>query len=92
MPYRSRIGWPKRRWNSTKVSGLSGAEPETYSRIGGGRYSRRFYSFATRWMVNSVALHREWRGPRQPLRLARTLANTALGRAGMLLTVRERQA
>jgi radical SAM superfamily enzyme YgiQ (UPF0313 family) len=56
-----------------------------------GRYSRRFYSFATRWMVNAVALHREWHGPRQPLRLARSLANTALGRAGMLLTVRERQ-
>ena len=56
-----------------------------------GRYSRRFYSFATRWMVNAVALHREWRGPRQPLRLAKTLANTALGRAGMLLTLRERE-
>ncbi len=57
-----------------------------------GRYSRRFYSFATRWMVNAVALHREWRGPRRPLSLARTLANTALGRAGMMLTRHEREA
>ena len=56
-----------------------------------GRYSRRFYSFATRWMVNAVALHREWRGPRRPLSLARTLANTALGRAGMMLTRHERE-
>jgi anaerobic magnesium-protoporphyrin IX monomethyl ester cyclase len=56
-----------------------------------GRYSRRFYSFATRWMVNSVALHREWHGPRQPLRLAKTLANTVVGRAGMLATQRERE-
>jgi radical SAM superfamily enzyme YgiQ (UPF0313 family) len=56
-----------------------------------GRYSRRFYSFATRWMVNSVALHREWRGPRQPLRLAKTLANTVIGRAGMLATQRTKE-
>jgi radical SAM superfamily enzyme YgiQ (UPF0313 family) len=56
-----------------------------------GRYSPRFYSFATRWMVNSVALHREWRGSRQPLRVARSLANTVVGRAGMLLTRHERE-
>jgi hypothetical protein len=57
-----------------------------------GRYSPRFYSFATRWMVNAVALHREWRGPRRPLRLAKSAANTVVGRAGMLLTQRQRQA
>jgi radical SAM superfamily enzyme YgiQ (UPF0313 family) len=56
-----------------------------------GRRSRRFYSFATRWMVNSVALHREWHGPRHPVRLAKTLTNTALGRAGMWLTLHERE-
>lgn len=56
-----------------------------------GRHSRRFYSFATRWMVNSVALHREWHGPRRPVRLAKTLANKALGRAGMWITVGERE-
>jgi radical SAM superfamily enzyme YgiQ (UPF0313 family) len=56
-----------------------------------GRYSRRFYSFATRWMVNSVALHREWHGPRRPGRLAKTLANTVVGRAGMIATRGERE-
>jgi anaerobic magnesium-protoporphyrin IX monomethyl ester cyclase len=56
-----------------------------------GRYSPRFYSFATRWMVNAVALHREWRTGRRPLRLARTLANTVIGRAGMLATQNERE-
>ena len=57
-----------------------------------GRGSRRFYSFATRWMVNAVALHKEWHGPRRPLGLAKTLANTVVGRAGMLLTQGEREA
>jgi hypothetical protein len=57
-----------------------------------GRNSRRFYSFATRWMVNSVALHREWHSTRRPLGLAKSLANTVLGRAGMLLTQNEREA
>lgn len=57
-----------------------------------GRNSRRFYSFATRWMVNSVALHKEWRGARRPLGLAKNWANTVVGRAGMLLTQNEREA
>ncbi|HSY24875.1 MAG TPA: radical SAM protein [Polyangiaceae bacterium] len=56
-----------------------------------GRYSPRFYSFATRWMVNAVELHREWRGPRRPVPLAKTLANTLIGRAGMLVTQHERE-
>ena len=56
-----------------------------------GRNSRRFYSFATRWMVNSVALHKEWHSTRRPLGLAKTWANTVLGRAGMLLTQTERE-
>jgi radical SAM superfamily enzyme YgiQ (UPF0313 family) len=56
-----------------------------------GRSSRRFYSFATRWMVNAVALHKEWHGRRRPLGLARTLANTVVGRAGMLLTQGEKE-
>jgi anaerobic magnesium-protoporphyrin IX monomethyl ester cyclase len=68
-------------WNATSDRDLSVA----------GRYSPRFYSFATRWMVNSVALHREWRGGRSPVRLARTLANTVIGRAGMLATRNERE-
>ena len=56
-----------------------------------GRYSRRFYSFATRWMVNSVALHREWTQERRPVKLAKTLTNTVIGRAGMIMTQRERE-
>jgi radical SAM superfamily enzyme YgiQ (UPF0313 family) len=56
-----------------------------------GRFSPRFYSFATRWMVNAVALHREWRTERRPRELARTLANTVIGRAGMLATQGERE-
>ncbi len=56
-----------------------------------GRYSPRFYSFATRWMVNAVALHREWQGPRRPVPLAKTLAHTVIGRAGMLVTQHERE-
>jgi len=57
-----------------------------------GRHSMRFYSFATRWMVNSVALHRERRNGGNAARLAKAAANVALGRMGMLLTAREREA
>jgi anaerobic magnesium-protoporphyrin IX monomethyl ester cyclase len=67
-------------WNATSDRDLSVS----------GRYSPRFYSFATRWMVNSVALHREWQGDRRPMPLAKTLANTLIGRTGMLVTQRER--
>ncbi|MCU0475966.1 MAG: B12-binding domain-containing radical SAM protein [Anaerolineae bacterium] len=53
----------------------------------GGRYSRRFYSFATRWMVSSVALHRARTRGGVPLRRQVKLAvNVAIGRVGMLLT------
>lgn len=57
-----------------------------------GRYSRRFYTFAMRWMVNSVGLHREWHSARRPVPLAKTALNTLLGRAGMRLTQHEREA
>ena len=57
-----------------------------------GRYSRRFYRFATRWMVGSVALDRAWRDShRDWTRVARAFANTAIGRTGMWLTGRERE-
>ncbi len=57
-----------------------------------GRYSRRFYSFATRWMVNEVALHRARTngGVSLPRRL-KLAANIAVGRAGMALTQGERE-
>lgn len=53
----------------------------------GGRYSRRFYGFATRWMVSSVALHRARTRGGVPLKRQVKLAvNAAIGRVGMLLT------
>ena len=52
-----------------------------------GRRSRRFYSYATRWMVNSVGLHQaRQRGGASPLHLAHLAANAAVGRVGMALT------
>lgn len=57
-----------------------------------GRYSRRFYSFATRWMVNEVALHQA-RGDRRVgwKRRLKLAANVQIGRWGMRLTGRERE-
>jgi radical SAM superfamily enzyme YgiQ (UPF0313 family) len=54
-----------------------------------GRHSRRYYSFATRWMVNSVALHRERKAGAKPIRLARAAANVLAGRLGMWATKNE---
>jgi radical SAM superfamily enzyme YgiQ (UPF0313 family) len=56
-----------------------------------GRHSARFYSHATRWMVNSVALHRERSDGRSLGRMARAAANVMLGRAGMMATAAERE-
>lgn len=56
-----------------------------------GRRSKRFYSFATRWMVSSVALHRSQVNGGAPLpRRVKLAASAAVGRAGMLLTQHER--
>ena len=54
-----------------------------------GRHSMRFYSYATRWMVSSVALHRERTNGANVVRMAKTAANAAIGRLGMALTRRE---
>jgi anaerobic magnesium-protoporphyrin IX monomethyl ester cyclase len=52
-----------------------------------GRHSRRFYSYATRWMVNDVAFHRQRRhGERAFKRLGRSWVNARIGRLGMRLT------
>ncbi|MEQ8673535.1 MAG: radical SAM protein [Aggregatilineales bacterium] len=52
-----------------------------------GRYSKRFYSFATRWMVNEVALNRARKNGGVPLHhQAKMWANIKLGRLGMALT------
>jgi radical SAM superfamily enzyme YgiQ (UPF0313 family) len=55
-----------------------------------GRRSKRFYSYATRWMVNEVAAHRAWtNGQRDLPRLAKALVNARIGRLGMALTQNE---
>jgi anaerobic magnesium-protoporphyrin IX monomethyl ester cyclase len=55
-----------------------------------GRHSPRYYRFATRWMVNEVALHRQRQAARRSYkRLARAFVNARIGRLGMLLTERE---
>lgn len=56
-----------------------------------GRRTPRFYAFATRWMVSSVALNRAQIGGGVPLkRRIRLLASAALGRAGMWVTQHQR--
>ena len=57
-----------------------------------GRHSTRFYAYATRWMVNSVALSRERANGASLARLAKAAANVAIGRVGMRLTAGEREA
>lgn len=57
-----------------------------------GRYSKRFYSFATRWMVSEVALNRAVQSGGAPLkRRLKLMANAKVGRLGMLITQRERE-
>lgn len=52
-----------------------------------GRYSRRFYSFATRWMVSEVGLHRARMNGGVPLkRQIKLFVNAKIGRVGMALT------
>jgi radical SAM superfamily enzyme YgiQ (UPF0313 family) len=55
------------------------------------RRSRRFYRFATRWMVGEVALNRARLRRNLPfMKRARLMASTWIGRTGMLLTQHER--
>jgi radical SAM superfamily enzyme YgiQ (UPF0313 family) len=55
-----------------------------------GRHSRRFYQFATRWMVNEVAWHKQRRSARRDYRrMAKAYLNAKIGRVGMLLTQHE---
>lgn len=52
-----------------------------------GRHSKTFYSFATRWMVNEVALHHQKsNGGVGLLRELKLRANIAVGQLGMTLT------
>lgn len=55
-----------------------------------GRHSKRFYSFATRWMVNEVALHRaKSNGGISPIKELKLRANIAVGQLGMTLTQKQ---
>jgi hypothetical protein len=57
-----------------------------------GRYSRRFYDHATRWMVSEVNLNRLRRaGSRDLPQMARTFVNARRGRLGMWLARHERE-
>lgn len=57
-----------------------------------GRYSRRFYDQATRWLVNAVQLHKAWHsGDRHPWRLGKLWLNAQRGRLGMRLTQQQRE-
>lgn len=52
-----------------------------------GRHSRRFYRYATRWMVGEVDLHRQRRSESPDyLRMLKAYANAKVGRLGMRLT------
>jgi radical SAM superfamily enzyme YgiQ (UPF0313 family) len=58
-----------------------------------GRHTRRFYAFATRWMVSEVALNRaRLHGGTSLARRVKLAANSAIGRAGMALTAGGRSA
>jgi radical SAM superfamily enzyme YgiQ (UPF0313 family) len=57
-----------------------------------GRYSKRFYSFATRWMVNEVALNRaRMNRTGTSSQRARWWLNTKIGWYGMRLSQHERE-
>lgn len=57
-----------------------------------GRYSRRFYDHATRWMVNEVNLNRARRaGSRNYWQMAKMYMNAKRGRIGMALTQKEKE-
>ena len=57
-----------------------------------GRYSRRFYDHATRWMVNVVNLEKAWlAGSRDWPQLTKMFLNAQRGRWGMRLTQHERE-
>ena len=58
-----------------------------------GRHSRRFYSFANRWLVSEVSRHRLGRGEqRNPFEADKTSASGLVGWLGMRLTAREVEA
>jgi radical SAM superfamily enzyme YgiQ (UPF0313 family) len=58
----------------------------------GGRYSKRFYDHATRWMVNEVNLSKlRQSGSKNVLRMGKMFLNAQRGRLGMRITAHERE-
>jgi hypothetical protein len=58
-----------------------------------GRHSKRYYRFANRWIVGSVALYRQRMAPQHDLlAMAKAAANAGIGRVGMALTAAEVEA
>jgi len=57
-----------------------------------GRFTKRFYDHATRWVVNEVNLHQARRSASKDyLRMVRMFANAKRGRIGMRLTHHKRE-
>lgn len=57
-----------------------------------GRYSKRFYDHATRWMVNEVNLHKlRQAGSKNLVRMGKMFVNAQRGRLGMYLTRHEQE-
>jgi radical SAM superfamily enzyme YgiQ (UPF0313 family) len=55
-----------------------------------GRHSRRFYTFANRWLVGEVAWHQQRQnGARSYRQMAKAFVNAGVGRLGMRLTQHE---
>lgn len=57
-----------------------------------GRYSKRFYDHATRWLTNEVNLHKlRQSGSKNVARMGKMFINAQRGRLGMWLSRRERE-
>jgi radical SAM superfamily enzyme YgiQ (UPF0313 family) len=77
---------------SQVVSHLDWAARTDRDFVVNGRYSKRFYDHATRWMVNEVNLHKlRQAGSKDFLRMGKMFLNAQRGRLGMRLTQHERE-
>lgn len=57
-----------------------------------GRHSKRFYQYATRWMVNEVGLHKMKSEPvRNAPNIVKAFINSRIGRIGMNITHAEKE-
>jgi radical SAM superfamily enzyme YgiQ (UPF0313 family) len=85
-PYHDRVA---DRVVSTTTTWLDGSDRRVAV---AGRHSRRFYGWATQWMVNEVAWHQERRRARPDYpRMLKAGVRARLGRLGMTLTRHEQE-